>query len=647
MPLIRRASFGPSIHPGYDFGEEDNPMNGKCARFRTRWLLTLLGVGLLLGAVSCQKAAHVEDEGDDEEGSEEPVAGKLPAEIFQDVTARSGVDFTYRNGESKHYAILESLGGGVALIDYDGDGLLDIFLTGGGYFAGKDGKQIKGYPCKLYRNLGNGKFQDVTKEVGLDQPLFYNHGAAVCDYDRDGWPDLLVTGYGRLALYHNEPVDADDPRKGRRFREVTREVGLLEGGHYWSTSAAFADLDGDGWPDLYVCQYVNWGFGKGLITPPCPGYTTEIKRDVCPPRQFDSLPHALYHNVAGPDGKRRFVNVSREAGLRVPVRADKDYGKGLGVVIVDVNGDGKPDIFVANDTTDDFLYVNQSTPGKLRFKEVGLPVGVARDGGGSPTGSMGVDAGDYDGRGLASLFVTTYEGELHSLFRNIFDGRRLFFEYATQVSGLSALGQQFVGFGTGFLDLDNDGWEDLVIINGHVIRHPARAARRQRPVLMRNLGDGKFASVSKRGGPYFQADHVGRGLAIGDMDNDGRPDLVVSHVNDPVAVLRHAADVGHHWLGIELVGQEYRDVVGARLTLEVGGRHLTRFARGGGSYLSSGDRRHLFGLGTTTRVGRLTVEWPSGEPRKQHWEGLATDRYWRLVQGKKEPVIPPGGRRAR
>jgi hypothetical protein len=212
-------------------------------------------------------------------------------DLFEDVTPNSGVDFTYRNGEEAgHYAILESLGGGVALLDYDGDGLLDIFVTGGGYFAGPENKEIKGHPCKLYKNLGGWKFKDVTTEVGLDrlgdgQPWFYTHGCAVADYDRDGWPDLLVTGYGRLALLHNE----SDGKGGRRFVDVTKVAGLARE-HFWSTSAGWGDLDGDGWPDLYVCQYVDWSFANN---PPCKGYTTDVSRDVCPPRAFGAAPHAL------------------------------------------------------------------------------------------------------------------------------------------------------------------------------------------------------------------------------------------------------------------------------------------------------------------------------------------------------------------
>jgi hypothetical protein len=583
---------------------------------RAALVLVLLGIA---GCGACRPVSSAPD----------PALEDAP--LFEDVTATSRVDFTYRNGEeADQYSLLESLGGGVALIDYDNDGLLDLFLVGGGTFAGPDRKEIRGCPCKLYRNLGGWKFRDVTAEAGLDglaggEPFFYTHGCAVADYDGDGWPDLLVTGYGRVALFHNEAGPG-----GRRFRDVTRECGLLRD-HFWATSAAWGDVDGDGWPDLYVCQYVDWSWANNA---PCKGYTTDVARDVCPPRHFRAAPHALYHNVAGEGGGRRFVDVTREAGLRAAPREDGDYGKGLGVVFVDLDEDGRPDLFVANDTSGNFLFLNESAPGKPKFRDVGFQLGVARDVNGTPTGSMGVDAADYTGTSLASLFVTNYEGESHSLYRNKKAGGQLFFHYSTQTAGIAAIGQNFVGFGTAFLDADGDGWEDLVISNGHVIRHPYRCGVRQRPVLFRNRGDGRFEDVTPRGGSYFRGEHRGRGLAVGDLDNDGRPDLVISHINEPVALLRNRAPGDHHWLGIELARPGHVDVVGARLTLEVEGRRLSRFAKGGGSYLSSGDRRHLFGLGARAAVGRLTVEWPSGEPRTQHWDGLAVDRYHRLVQGQ-------------
>jgi hypothetical protein len=583
-----------------------------------------------------------------------PGGGPAEAPLYRDVTAASGIDFTYRDGEEAgHYAILESLGGGVALIDYDGDGLLDIFLTGGGYIDGPDRTEIKGHRCRLYKNLGNYQFRDVTAEVGLDtvggKPWFYTHGAAVGDYDNDGWPDLLVTGYGRVALFHNEK---DERTGGRRFREVTRQAGLL-GGHIWATSAAFADLDGDGYPDLYVCQYVDWSFANN---PKCPGYTQEFPRDVCPPTYFEARPHALFHNQRN----GTFREIGKAAGLHAP-RADADYaaldflpesvrermrksdrdrdfGKGLGVVIADLDGDGKPDIYVANDTTDKFLYQNRSRPGQPRFEDVGVFSGAARDPAGAPNGSMGLDVGDYEGTGRPSLLVTNYQNELPALYRNISTDKGLFFAHSTAESGLGGIGRSYVGFGTGFVDVDGDGWEDVVIVNGHVIRHPKGASVPQRPVLLQNLGGtglrGRFADVTDRAGAYFQAVHQARGLAVGDLNNNGRPDLVISHVNEPVTLLRNEAVPDRTWLGVVLRGKGRRDVVGAKVTLEAGGRTQTRLAKAGGSYLSSGDPRLLFGLAGVGQPGRLTVVWPSGET--QHWDGLRAGRYWELAEGETE-----------
>jgi enediyne biosynthesis protein E4 len=545
--------------------------------------------------------------------------------LFRDVTSDSGIDMTYRNGqEAGHYAILESLGGGVALIDYDGDGLLDVFITGGGYYDGPDKKQIKGHPSKLYRNLGNWKFKDVTKEVGLDKPVFYTHGAAVADYDRDGWPDLLVTGWGRTALYHNEP----DGKGGRHFVDVTYEAGLMDSG--WTTSAAWADLDGDGYPDLYVCQYVDWSMDNN---PVCNGYTSKVPRDVCPPKTFKGRPHKVYRN----NGNGTFTDVSRQAKLH-PWAGDPangaEPGKGLGVVIVDVDGDGKPDIYVANDTVDNFLYLNRSTPGKILFDEIGLGAGVARDDRGVPDGSMGADAGDPFGDGQPALWCTNYENEMHALYRNL--GARMFL-FSTAASGIAAIGQRYVGFGTGFFDYDKDGWEDLVIANGHVIRFPSGAGVQQRPILFHNMGNGRFTEVGEQAGKYFQDEHIGRGIALGDLDNDGSIDLVISHVNEPVSVLRNQAGAGNHWLGIDLQGKNHGDVVGARVIVEADGRKQTRFAKGGGSYLSSSDRRFVFGLGNSDRIDRVTVIWPSGKQHQWRGEELAIDRYWRLTEGDERP----------
>jgi hypothetical protein len=575
--------------------------------------LAALGVALAvgLGGRTGRPASATAETGRDAEGTA----------FFQDVTEPSGLRAVYRNGEEAGLlTILETLGGGVALLDYDGDGLLDVFLTGGGWF---DGTSIRGHPCKLFRNLGGFRFRDVTDAVLGPQASFYTHGAAVADYDRDGWPDLLVTGWGRLALYHNVPVDERDPSRGRKFVEVSATAGLPTG--LWTTSAAWGDLNGDGWPDLYLCQYVDWSLPHNH---PTDCSYDGLTRDVCPPRKFRPLPHKLFHNNQG----RTFTDVSREAGLRPD-------GRGLGVLLVDVNGDGRPDVYVANDTEDNFLYLNRSVSGRLQLEEKGSFLMVSRDGGGASTGSMGVDAADCDGRGRPWLWVTNYENEFHSLYRNDCASGKEMFAYLSGPAGITAIGRHHVGWGTGFLDVDHHGWEDLFVAHGHTLRFPLGGThRRQRPVLLRNEA-GRFHDASVRGGPYFREPHNARGAALGDLDNDGRIDLVISHQNEPAVVLRNVSR-GGHWLGVELAGEDRRDVVGARVVLEAGGRRWTRHARGGGSYASSGDRRLVFGLGGTDRVDRVEIAWPGGST--QRWEGLEVGRYWRLTEGQSQAQPLPG-----
>jgi hypothetical protein len=550
---------------------------------------------------------------------------------FRDVTAASGVDFTYHTGEEAgHLTILEAMGGGVALFDFDGDGLLDIFLTGGGSFdrprtdfpadAGdyeqavrRAPPKITGRPCRLYRNLGGWKFADVTREAGLDRPWFYTQGVTVADYDRDGWPDLLVTGYAGLALFHNEP----DGKGGRCFVDATATLGAVNS--QWTTSAGWADLDGDGWPDLYVCQYVDWSFANH---PQCKAHVPNVPWDVCGPERFAPLTHILLRNEHG----KAFRPWAEK--IQSPQK-----GAGLGVVLADLTEDQQPDIYVANDTQPNLLYLNNR--GKLQ--EQAAISGVAWDDRAHANGSMGVDAADYDGSGRASLWVTTFQGEQQALYRNIRGG----FVYSSNVAGIGALGKMFVGFGTAFVDVDNDGWEDIAFVNGHVFQHPSGVDnRRQRPVLLHNIertDQRFFEDIGTRGGPFFQQKALGRGLAVGDLDNDGWPDLVISHNDTPVVLLRNEAATAApaRWLGVQLVGSDRRDVVGSTVVVETNRRRLTRFAKGGGGYLSSSDRRILFGLGETEELRRVTVRWSWGQT--QTWDDVAPNRYWELREGDARP----------
>jgi len=552
----------------------------------------------------------------------EPTAAMPPAapagwagwagDWFEDVTARTGIAHTYATGaERGHLSILESLGGGVALFDADGDGDLDVFLCGGGGYVGPDGLTIRGRPSTLWRNDGGFTFTDVTAAAGIDTGDLYTHGVAVADVDRDGLDDLLVTGYGGLLLLRNE---------GGRFTDMTAAAGLdastvADGLPAWNTSAAWADFDGDGDADLVVCRYVNWSFATHRRC----WYHADTVVDVCPPRSFDPLPLALYRN----DGDGTFREVAAAVGLLEP--ASLAVMKGLGVVAADLDGDHRPDIYVANDTTPNLLFLNRDG----RFEEVAATAGVAHDDRGVANGSMGIAVGDPFAAGRPSLFVTNYQHELPALYRNDGGG---FFTFASRSSGVAAVGLSHVGFGTAFADFDHDGWEDIVIVNGHVIRHPQGTTVAQRPALLRNVGRGRFAVATDTAGDYFRARHQGRGLAVGDLDDDGAVDIVVSHVDEPVAVLRNRAGSADDWLGIALVHPGRRDLVGTRVQLTCAGATHHRFVVGGGTYLSHSDRRLVFGLGRHPAgpVG-VVVTWPDGSVDR--WAGLPPGRYHRLDHG--------------
>ncbi|HVW02097.1 MAG TPA: CRTAC1 family protein, partial [Planctomycetaceae bacterium] len=500
---------------------------------------------------------------------------------FDDRTAESGVEFTYRNGhEAGKAAILESLGGGVAVLDFDLDGALDLFLPGGGGYRGE--RALFGLPAGMFRNLGDWKFVPVVEQAGLPAAKYYTHGASVGDYDADGFPDVIVTGYGGVQLYHNLGDGT--------FQETTLETGLTD--PLWSSSAAWADFNGDGHLDLYVAHYVNWSFDNDpFCKAPQPGV-----REICPPRDFKGLPDTLYLS----QGDGSFRDASKEGGLRPD-------GKGLGVVASDLDLDGDTDVYVANDTVANFLYRNDGTG---KFEEIGERSGAALSDMGTPDGSMGLVIADLNLDGLPDIWVANYERESFALYRNT--GK--FYQHVSQATGITAVGDLFVGFGTVAFDVDLDGDEDIVVSNGHVILYPNNSSVRQLPLLFENLNGKRFVNVAPTAGPYFSEPHLGRGVIRADFDDDGRLDLAFSPIEEPVSLLQNATATEGRSLLVRLVGvTSNRDGTGASLVLHTSQGDYYRPVVGGGSYLSQSDPRPFWGLPVGTQVQKLTVRWPDGQ----------------------------------
>lgn len=520
---------------------------------------------------------------------------------FQDRTSDSGVDFRYSNGEdSEHFTIVESLGGGAALLDFDGDSHLDLFLPGGGVF---EGQQLQGVDSGLYRNLGaspSWRFRNVAVAAGVAEAPYYSHGAAVGDYDNDGMPDVLVTGYGGLTLFHNMGDGT--------FVELSQPAGLHD--DLWSSSAAWGDVDGDGQLDLYVVHYVDWSFENH---PFCKGPQAGL-REICPPRQFQPLPDTLYLN----NGDGTFRDATQTAGLSAE-------GKGLGVVIADLDLDGQPDIYVANDTVPNNLYRNL---GQGRFEDIGLVSGTSRGDTGVPDGSMGVEVGDFNNDGRPDIFVANYERESFALYRN--DGGANF-THVSQRTGITALGGLYVGWGTALFDFDADGDEDVFISNGHVIRYPQGSTLAQKPILLENQDGQRFVNVATAAGPFFQQDHMGRGVAVGDIDNDGDCDLVVVRSNATACLLSNETQTQNGWVAVRLVGTTgIRDPTGAVLFLETTSGRQMRMVKGGTSYASTRDPRVFFGLGDS-HIQRLEIRWPGGQTQ------IVTD----LARNQLHTIIEP------
>jgi hypothetical protein len=565
---------------------------------------------------------------------------KLPAGVqvkFVDVTEQSGIHFVHFDGHTELEYIMETTGSGIGWLDFDQDGLMDLFIVQGSEFPGtratggdhapQSGEKGNNPPTsKLFKNLGGGRFRDVTAEVGLDH-VGCGQGVAIGDIDNDGFPDLFLTCYGKPnVLYHN----VSDGKGGRHFVDITTKAGL--GSHpdwkdrpNFSTSAAFLDFDNDGLLDLFVCSYVKVDLEH---YPQCVS-TRSGRRFSCPPTLFQPTRCLLYRN----NGNGVFTDVSHEAGI------DDPNAKALGVVALDLDDDGKIDLFVANDGMPNFLFRNR---GQGKFESIGPRSGCAVNLVGTRQAYMGVDADDLHGNGRPDLFVTAFSQETNTLFRN--EGGGSFLD-VTPGSGLGPPSWFMLGFGTCFLDVDRDGRLDIAVVNGHVSRYVDEEGNpnvtfRQPAQLFLNDGSGRFHDISKQGGDYFRRPHVGRGLAGCDYDNDGHMDLAISNNGETAVLLHNESTTPNHWLRLELQGtKSNRDAVGAKVTFQIGDRKLVRHRKGGGSYLSASDPRLLIGLGDAHQVDQVEIRWPSG--LIQRLGPLSADHGYRIVEGDSQPKPRP------
>jgi len=502
-----------------------------------------------------------------------PASSPCPAE-FADVAGRAGIAFVHDRGATPEHRLPETMGSGMAWLDFDHDGRMDLFVV-------QSGKLPGGGAGRLYRNEGNGRFADVTEKAGLRTKL-YGMGAAAADFDNDGWTDLYVTGFGRNVLYRNNGDGT--------FTDVTEKAGVAGSG--WSTSAAWGDFDGDGRLDLVVARYVDTAPEETFFC----GDASTRRRDYCDPQLYPPMPPLLFHN----DGGGKFSDLSEASGVA------RAKGKGLGVVVSDLDGDGKPDIYIVCDTTMNLYFHNL---GKNRFADESLASGLGVNVNGRPQGGMGVDSGDLDGDGRIDVGVTNFEAELNSFFANLGDG---VFEDRSAASGFGGPSFAFSGFGLNFLDAGNRGALDAFVANGHVLDKPklSVSTRAERPFLMGNDGSGHFREEGC--GEPFRKTYVARGSAVADYDDDGFPDIAMLPSGGPL-VLLHNGGNGNAWLGVRLEGvKSNREGIGARLTLVTDRGRQVREVKAGGSYLATSDPRVIFGLGSGARVERLEIAWPSG-----------------------------------
>jgi hypothetical protein len=544
--------------------------------------------------------------------------------IFQNIAARAGLtSWSNHTGTPQKRLIVEAKGSGVCLIDFDRDGWLDIYLVNGSTVEALNGKEPSPHAA-LFHNNHDGTFTDVTVQAGVSNDR-WGLGCAVGDYDNDGWDDLYVTNLGANRLYHNIRNGTFTDVAARAGVMLEDTTGTVATDH---TGATFGDFDGDGLLDLFVAGYIRYDFADPPLVGAKSVHTTTCRyrgQDVmCGPRGLAGAEDHLFRN----NGDGTFTDVSLKAGVNDP---NKYYG--LGTLFADVNGDGRPDIIVANDSSPNLLYINK---GDGTFEEEGYANGFAFNGEGREVSNMGLAAGDYENNGHLNLVSTTFSDDYDVLFRN--DGKGNF-EDASYSTGIAAASMPFVGFGDGFLDFDNDGWKDLFIANGHVYpgvnQQPGwNMSFAQRPLLFRNLHNGRFELVSALEGTGLAETLVGRGAAFGDLFNDGKIDVVINNLDGPPVLLRNVSANENHWIELRLEGgaKSPCDAIGAVVYLTAGNVRQRGDVLSGGSYLSSNDLRIHFGLGSAVKIDAIELHWPDGAVEKV--TPPAVDHIYSLFEGK-------------
>ena len=525
--------------------------------------------------------------------------------VFIEIPAqKSGIRWVHDNAMSPDHQLPETMGPGVAFLDYDNDGWMDIFLVNSGqadfYTPPKPLRNA------LYKNNRDGTFTDVTESAGVAGGKSFGMGVAVGDYDNDGWADIFVTAYGRSTLYHNNGDGT--------FADVTEKAGLVFPN--WATSAVWFDYDNDGKLDLFVCSFVHYDIAAGTSC----GDNKLKRKYYCIPRVFQPTASLLFHN----NGDGTFREVSKGTDIASAM------GKGLGVVATDINNDGLMDLFVANDTVQNFLFVNR---GNGHWEEKALAAEVAYSQNGQARSGMGVDAADFDGDGRMDLFVANVDQEMFSLYKN--QGNETFADVAHQ-HDIAKATRLLSGWGLKFFDYDNDGNIDLILSNGHpddMIDSYSPQVRYKEPLLLFHNDGKRLSNVSDIAGPAFQKDFTARGLAVGDFDNDGLPDVLIGNNGAAPLLLRNNTPPGNHWLGVRLVCKTAnRDAIGTRLTWSAGGVIRNRLKNSGGSYLSSHDPREILGIGKATKLDWLEIKWPAPSKKTERFTDLPIDRYITITE---------------